>query len=1192
MPELPKQRVCASRTGANVANDIVCAGSLPIPDKLVVLTFDDEHKSDITFVAPLLKHYGFGATFFVTEGLDTADKTNFLTWEEIRALDEAGFEIGNHSASHPNMTSLSKAEMRAELEHIERQCQEHGVRKPTTFAYPGYWHSPETVEVLMEAGYRFARRGVGPEYYTLRGSTDWGSRGIPYDPSRDHPMLVPSTVLGGADLPYDDYVWGVEQAKDGKIAVLTFHGLPSIYPWVVVERRGFARLMKFLHDNHFTVIALRDLDKYVDPTKRPKDPYGAVDFRLRLTPAQLKCEYAVNPLGLDTTQPRFSWLPESYSRGQVQSGYQILVARSRDLLDADAGDKWDSGKIDSDQSIHVVYGGKTLTSGERCWWKVRLWDKDGEASPYSESASFEMGLLSKSDWQGEWIGMGTAESLPKAESDQTDNTEDRAEAAPPSFAPLFRKEFEINKEVKRARVYISGLGWHELSVNGRKVGDHVLDPAPTDCSKRVLYVAHDVTEQLQKGENAVGVVVAGGWYTREGGLKIPGFPHGEQPKLLMQMNLEFADGTRASVVSDETWKVSRGPIIACDLCAGETYDARLEMPSWDRAGYDDSAWGSAQEVTPPEGKLNCQSLPPIKVIDTITSAKIHQPEPDIYIYDFGQQLSGWAKLRVRGPRGAVVKLRFSQDVYDSGHLDDRNNLLIHSAAQTDTYILKGEGEEVWEPRFTLHGFRYVEVTGCPATPTRDSLQARFVRSAVESSGRFTCCNPLLNQIHRNACWTLMSSFQGIPQDAAERDERVGWLGDPGFVAEDYIYNYDTASFWSKWLDDISDSQAPSGEVPVVSPSRYFYMEPAWHSTYPLFVWYLYQYYGDRRILERHYGGLAKLLAFLGEHARDYIISAGIGDHMEPQPDGSCSPESVHTRAVLTSTAYYHFDACIMAQAAEVLGKTEDAGRYSELAENIKAAFNRELFDESTNQYDTGSQTSNAMALHLGLVPDGREGAVLENLVHDILVNHLGHLSTGIIGTNALEQALPEYGRADIMYAIATQTTFPSWGYQISRGATAVWETWDRNSHSSRNMKMFCSSEKFFYAHLAGISLAAPGFKRITIRPQVVGDLTYVRASLMTVRGLIKVRWQRSAEAFELRVTIPANTTAQVRLPKLGRGDVAVTEGRTLVWQDGKFVPQVAGISAGIETEDLVVLDVGSGSYSFRLSDPSACVKLP
>jgi alpha-L-rhamnosidase len=659
------------------------------------------------------------------------------------------------------------------------------------------------------------------------------------------------------------------------------------------------------------------------------------------------------------------------------------------------------------------------------------------------------------------------------------------------------------------------------------------------------------------------------------------------------MNLELADGTGASVVSDETWKVSRSPITACDLCAGEIYDARLEAPGWDSPGYDDATWDSARGVTPPEGKLVSQSLPPITVVDTIPPVGISQPEPDIYIYDFGQQLSGWAKLRVRGPRGTEVKLRFAQEVYDSGHLDDRaksgGSPSSVVSAQTDTYLLKGNGEEVWEPRFTLHGFRYVEVTGFPGTPTRESLQARFVRSAVESSGRFACSNPLLNQIHSNARWTLMSSFQGIPQDAAERDERVAWLGDTGFVGEDYIYNYDTASFWAKWLDDISDSQAPSGEVPVVSPSRHFYMDPAWHSTYPLFVWYLSQYYGDQRVLERHYDGMARLLAFLGEQARDHLLSAGIGDHMEPQPDGSCSQESVHTRAVLTSTAYYYFDAWIMAQAAEVLGKKEDAGRYSELAESIKVAFNREFFDESMNQYDTGSQTSNAMALYLRLVPEGREGAVLENLVADILVNHLGHLSTGIIGTNALEQALPEYGRADVMYAIATQTTYPSWGYQISKGATAVWETWDDSPRSSRNMKMFCSSEKFFYERLAGIALAAPGFKRTAISPEVVGDLTYATASLMTVRGLVEVRWERSAEAFDMRIIIPANTTARVSLPKLGRSEIAVTEGRIPVWQDGKFVPGVAGITTGAETEDRVVLDVASGSYSFRLSDPSGMV---
>ncbi|MCX5647700.1 MAG: family 78 glycoside hydrolase catalytic domain [Planctomycetota bacterium] len=1121
----------------------------PIPDKLVVLTFDDGAKSDVAFVAPLLKRYGFGATFFITEGLKfLSDKQHTLTWEEIRKLHDAGFEIGNHTRSHPNMATLSREQIVAEVEHIENRFKEHGIPTPKTFCYPAYKNSPEALKVLEEKGYLFARRGVAPEFPY----SDRGDRGPAYDPQEDHPLLVPTTGASGPDSGWEDFVWAVQQAKNGKICVLNFHGVPDVlHPWVSTKQDDFAQCMKYLHDQGCTVIALRNLAKYVDPAKRPNDPYAPIERRLGLTPVELRCEYAVNPLGIDVVQPRFSWVLQSSRRGQMQSAYQVLVASSEEKLRAGTGDKWDSGKVDSDESVHVTYQGKALGSGEKCWWKVRVWDKDGKAGGYSEPATFEMGLLKPSDWQGKWIGAGKEIS-----------------------SPLLRKEFRLEKEIRRARAYICGLGWYELYINGRKVGDHVLDPATTDYQKRTLYVTYDVTKHLRQGPNVVGVMLANGWYSRKGA-------PGGSPKLILQINLEFMDGKRASVVTDDTFKVSGGPITASDLCHGESYDARLEKPGWNTPGYNDSDWDKAPAAEPPGGRLHPQLLPPIRVVKTIPPVKLLQPQPNVYVYDFGQHFSGWARLRVRGPRGTELTLRYAGRLYDDGRLDRRNNL---SAAQTDTYIVKGNGEEVWEPRFTLHGFRYAEVTGFPGVPTLENLEGRFVRSAVEPSGSFTCSNPLINQIHQNVCWTLMTSFQGIPQDAAERDERVGWLGDPGFVAESYLYNFDTASFWAKWLEDIKEAQKPDGDVPVVCPNPIYQPWPCWQSTYPLFVWYLYQYYGDQRIVETHYDGLKKLVDLLSSRADDGVVPVGLGDHMEPQADGTSSFRPRHTPAALTSTAYYYFDTRILAEAAKILGKTADARHYSDLTEKIKAAFNRKFFNETTNQYATGSQTSNAVALYLGLVPEERQQAVLKNLVDDILINHKGHLSTGIIGTNALQQALPEYGRADVMYTIGTQTTFPSWGYQISKGATTVWECFEVSSERCVNMKMFGSTEKFFYKDLGGIGLAGPGFKKITIKPCVVGDLTYAKASLKTVRGLIAVDWEKkNPKSFRMSVTIPANTTAGVSVPKTGLKEIVVTESGKPIWKDARFVAGVSGIAAGSETDEYVTFGVSSGFYAFQLT---------
>ena len=894
-------------------------------------------------------------------------------------------------------------------------------------------------------------------------------------------------------------------------------------------------------------------------------------------PFEIRCEYTDNPLGLETQRPRFSWILTSSQRGQMQTAYQILVASSPENLSQGKGDKWDSKKLASDQSVTVVYQGKELKSGEKCWWKVRVWDKNGKAGAFSEPATFEMGLLKQSDWRGQWIGADSSIS-----------------------SPLLRREFAISGSIKRAKAYISGLGWNEFYINGKKVSDHVLDPAtsyynndqPFELGTRVLYVTHDVTEYLQKGQNALGVMLGNGWYSNDEGVLgkelIGRQSFGKTPILRLQMEIEYTDGRVESIVSEDKWKVSDGPIRANEICLGEDYDARLEMTGWNSPGYNDSKWVNAGVVTPPSGKMVAQILPAVKVIKNMKPIKITEIEKGVYIYDFGQHFSGWTQLNVEGPEGTKVKMRYAGILYDDGRLDTRNQRV---ATQTDTYTLNGKGTEVWEPRFTLHGFRYVEVTGFPGTPTLKNLEGRFVYNAVETSGSFESSNKLINQIHSNVLWTFKSSLQGIPQDAAERSERVAWLGDTGFNLEDYLFVLNTASFWSKWLDDIKDSQKTDGDLPVVSPLHWrktYYMWPTWKSTYPLVAWYLYQYYGDERVLETHYDGIVKLMEFLGKQADHYIIAKDLGDHMEPdRAAGYSNFDPKRTPPEITATGFYYFDAWILAQAAKVLGKTEDYKRYSLLAENIKKAYNEKFLNKETNQYSTGSQTSNAMSLQLGLVPKEREKAVLANLVDDIMIKNEGHLSTGILGTNALEQVLGKLGRADVMFKIATQTTYPSWGYTISKGATTVWEAFEIESKKpytvSLNMKMFGSTEIFFFRDLAGIGRGDIGFKQIIIRPCIVGDLTYAKASLKTVRGVIAVDWKVADRLLDMKVTLPTNSKGKVSVPKMQLKNVTITESGNTLWKDGLYVGKVLGINGGSETEDYVTFDVGSGNYLFQLS---------
>ena len=907
-----------------------------------------------------------------------------------------------------------------------------------------------------------------------------------------------------------------------------------------------------------------------------------------MRPTELRCEYAAAALGIDARQPRLSWLTPAEPRGYRQSAYRIVVAASRAALSAAGVAIWDSGKVASDRSVNVACAGRSLRSGERCYWRVRTWDRQDRAGAWSEAAWFEMGLLETADWQGQWIAAERGIS-----------------------SPLLRTELALEAAPARARLYLCGLGYYELRINGAKVGRQVLDPAstyyhndlPLELGARALYASHDVTAHLGAGRNAVGVMLGNGWYAAEADVPpSPSHrePYGDRPRLLLQLEVELAGGGVVRLASGAEWKASAGPVTYNDYSHGESYDARRELRGWDAPGYDDSGWSAAQQVAAPRGRLRAQPLAACEVVETRAAQRVLRPRAGVAVYDFGQNFSGWSRLRVQGERGARVVLKHGARVHPDGSLDARSNLYdlhcTHVARQRDSYTLKGEGVEEWEPRFTLHGFRYVEVSGWPGTPQAEHLEGRMVRNAVERCGSFRCSNELLNRIHEAAAWTFASSLQGFPQDAADRSERVGWLGDP--IPEDYMYNFDTARFWSKWCDDLSDSQRPDGQLPVISPLHWrgstfdpYGRCPVWWSHYALIPWSVYWFYDDERVLAEHAAGIGKLVDYLSSQAQEHIVGFGLGDHMEPQPDGTTSSSPRHTPPALTSTAYYYFDARVAARAAAIAGRSAQARRYGALAEEIKAAFNRRFLDPASNNYATGSQTANAVPLALGLVPEERVAAVVANLIRDVEEHHAGHLSTGMLGTNALVNALPRHGAAEVMYRIATRTTFPSWGYMIERGATTLWESWSdhREEKLSLNMKLLGSVEKFFYRDLAGIRATAPGFREVAIAPQVVGDLEWARAQVRTVRGEIAVDWRRSDTAFELDVTVPGNVAALVNLPKRSLEDVEVREGERLLWgSGGPMAGAVPGIHAVAESTDAVTLRVGSGHHRFQLTGRPRC----
>ena len=857
-----------------------------------------------------------------------------------------------------------------------------------------------------------------------------------------------------------------------------------------------------------------------------------------LRPEQLRCELLDNPLGIDAVQPRFSWILNADERGQRQTAYEILVASTADNLTPGGADLWDSGKLMSDQSAFISYAGKPLASGQHCFWRVRVWDKDAKASDSSSNASFEMGLMNPSDWQAQWIGQTTDVNVKPA--------------------PMFRREFSLNGKIKQARAYVCGLGYCDLRINGKKVGDDWLDPGYTRYDKRVLYVTHDVTSMLKNGKNAIGAVLGNGWFNvqAKAAWDFDKAPWRAAPRLLCSLQVEFVNGRKVVIGSDPNWKCATGPVVLNGIYGGEVYDARLEMAGWDGPEFDDSAWQAAQIVDAPKGKLVAQAMPPIKSDGELKPVNVTNPKPGVFVFDFGQNLAGHSELKVRGPAGTKITMKYGERLHTDGTLDQRD-IAVHVARfdasqpfQTDSYILKGKGTEQWHSDFTYYGFQYVEVTGFPGKPDRETLRAVFTHSAVPSAGNFECSNPLLNKIWRAARWSYLSNLQGIPTDCPHR-EKNGWMGDAQLACEQGLFNFDGVTVYEKWLNDIDDEQRPGGELPGIVPTSGWGYQwgngPAWDNAFLMIPLYLYQYYGDEKPLRDHYEGMKRYVDYLTRRAKGDIVSIGLNDWV---------PYKTTTPADITDTAYYYRDAQVVSLAAALCGKTDDAAHYAALAGEIKAAFNKHFYNPETGLYGNGSQTSLSCALYQGLVEPENSGRVLQNLVANVEARN-GHIDTGILGAKYILNTLTDHGRTDVAYRMASQKDLPSWGWWIEQGATTLWEEW--NEEASRNHIMFGDVSAWFYKALAGINPdpAAPGFKHFIIRPNLVGDLKSARAEYHSVRGKIMSDWRCENGLFHLHVAVPANTSATIYVPtanatnvKEGRGDALSANGLHFVKMEG------------------------------------------
>ncbi len=898
-------------------------------------------------------------------------------------------------------------------------------------------------------------------------------------------------------------------------------------------------------------------------------------------PVQLQCEYIEHPLGIDIEKPRFSWVVHDPKRGALQSAWQVIVSSKKENLQQNTGDMWDSGKISSSQQLNVVYDGKPLTSSTRYFWKIRTWDADGQVSPYSEAAWFETALMDNNDWKAQWIGDG---------SEAPSQREDFYDEIP---APIFRKEFSLEKPVKSARLYITGLGYYEAYLNGTKVGDHVLDPGWTNYGKRVLYSTYDVSGQLKNGDNAMGLMLGNGWYNplplglfRRFNLRE--FLTIGQPKFIAQMQITFEDGTTQTLVSDTDWKASTGPILKNNVYLGEVYDARKEQEGWRQPGFDDTHWQKAVAVDEPGGRMLAQMAPPIRVTRVLEPVAVTQPEPGVHVFDLGQNFAGWIRLRLEGEAGTKVKLRYGELLYENGRVNGMTTVAGHikeawnlsggpgspkTAYQEDTYIMKGGGVETFQQKFGFHGFRYVEVTGYPGELTAESLEGLRLNSDLPKVGTFACSNELFNKIQEITEWSMLSNVFSIQSDCPAR-EKFGYGGDIVTAAEAYIYNFDMANFYRKTVRDFQDDVRSNGGLPETAPYNGIDTEGfgegsgpiGWQLAHPFVVKQLYQYYGDRQIVDEQYTTVVNMIEFLRTQAQDNYIERGIGDHV-----------SISYKAVpLTSTAFYYHIVKLGAEFAGIIDKAEDKRKYETLAQEIKQSFIDRFYHPETGVLDTAiTQANQVFGLYYDLVPAEDREKVLEVLVEDVMETNEGHISTGIFGTKMIWNVLQDYEQNDVAYEMVNQRDYPGYGYMIENGATTLWEHWDKSrNQNSKNHPMFGSVSEWFYKAILGINPApdAVGFDKVIIAPKVVGDLTWAEGSYRSVRGEITSAWKIENNEFKYTLTIPGNTTAKVILP--ARDMESTFERETPI-------KQAEGITNVKMESGQIVFEAGSGTYQFR-----------
>lgn len=877
------------------------------------------------------------------------------------------------------------------------------------------------------------------------------------------------------------------------------------------------------------------------------------------------CEMLTNPMGIDVVKPRFAWQIVSGERNVVQNAYQIIVASSAEKLNTNEGDLWDSGKIKSQESIHVSYNGKDLKSRMRCFWKVKTWTTVGE-SQWSANNFFSVGLLFYKDWPKGWIGFDRAFPWDNVKTDSR------------LSARYFRKEFQSTKEIKYATASIIGLGVYELFINGKKVGNDVLAPTATDYTKNVKYNTYDVTSYIKNGKNAIGTVLGNGRFfamrQHEKPFKIKTFGF---PKMLMNIQIIYKDGTTANIDTDDSWKgTADGPIRTNNEYDGEEYDATKEFSGWNAVGFDDRKWLKAEFVQEPTGVIEAQMNENIKVMNTLRPISIKKISGDRYILDMGQNMVGWLQLKMKGQKGQKIKLRFAESLQDNGELFTAN---LRNAKCTDLYTIKGIDQETWEPTFAYRGFRYVELSGYTDQPLISDFVGKMIYDNIKTIGTFETSNELTNQIFKNAWWGIAGNYKGIPLDCPQRNERQPWLGDRGAVALGESFVFDNGRFYTKWLQDIRNSQKEDGAIPDVAPAfwRYYSDNMTWPGTILLITDMVYHQTGDINAIRDNYPAMKKWLAYMKDrYMKDYILTKdSYGDWCMPpitiEAGRGKSADKKYPSELISTAYYYHFTQLMM-QFSKVIGKDEDREAFALLGEKIKLAFNQKFYNDK-GYYGTNLLTDNIIPVYFGMVPANQVEKVFKNITYTIEVTNNGHLSNGLVGVQWLMRCLNDYGRPDLAYTIATKKTYPSWGYMVDNGATTIWELWNGNTadpkmNSQNHVMMLGDLLIWYYENLAGIKAESAAFKTILMKPEMIGNLNSVTASYNSSYGLINSSYSKTATQFEWNLTIPPNTTALVHIPTTSRENVSEKFSGI---KELKFIKM---------EKDRAIYELGSGSYSF------------